>query len=75
MKFRFIGTYSGAETIDAGGVTFTGREPAEVTNEATIRRLRNHVEFEAVDALDHDGDGKKGGSLPKKRGRKPKADG
>ncbi len=77
MKYRFVGTYSGDETISCGGVTWHGREPSEVTDAEWLRRLANHPEFEAVpddaDPLDHDGDGEKGGSLPKKRGRKPKA--
>lgn len=50
MKFKFIGTYNGAETINAGGVVFTGREPAEVEDIALIARLTSHVEFEEVDA-------------------------
>lgn len=77
MKFRFIGTYTGDETISSGGVTWLGREPAEVTDAALIAKLEGHPEFEAVaddaDPLDRDGDGSPGGSLPKRRGRKPKA--
>ena len=51
MLFRFIGQYThGRTSIDAGGVLFEGREPTEVTDLELIRRLTNHVEFEAVEA-------------------------
>lgn len=51
MLFRFIGQYThGRTSIDAGGVLFEGHEPAEVTDAELIRRLTNHVEFEAVEA-------------------------
>lgn len=74
MLFKFIGQYTnGHTTVDAGGVLFTMHEPAEVTDGEMIRRLSGHQEFEAVDPLDHDGDGEKGGSLPKPRGRPRKA--
>lgn len=78
MRFRFIGTYTGAETITICGVKFVGREPSEATTKEACRRLPRHPEFEEVHPLDHDGDGVKGGSLPnavapRKRGRKPKA--
>lgn len=76
MKFRFTGTYSAAETISFGDVTWYGREPAEVSDAGWIARLSRHPEFDAVaddaDPLDRDGDGAPGGSLPKRRGRKPK---
>lgn len=71
MRFRFIGTYTGAETITLCGVTFVGREPSEATTDEARRRLPNHPEFEIVHPLDHDGNGTKGGSLPK-RGRTPR---
>lgn len=67
--YRFTGTYTGGRnSITLCGVTFNEREPSEVEGEA-LRRLRNHPEFEAVHPLDHDADGKPGGSLPRKRGR------
>lgn len=74
MLFKFTGRYTNGHTsINACGVTFEGNEPAEVTDPEAIRRLSNHPEFEEVDPLDHDGDGEKGGSLPKvRRGRPPK---
>lgn len=72
MRLRFTGIYTGGrEAITLCGVTFTGREPATVDGEA-LRRLSNHPEFEPVHPLDHDGDGEKGGSLPRKRGRPKK---
>lgn len=73
MIFRFIGKYTNGHTrINACGVWFEGHEPSEVPPEAVARLSRN-IEFEQVHPLDHDGNGVKGGSLPKKRGRKPKA--
>ena len=71
MLLKFIGLYTGGRnTITYGGVTFEGYEPAEVSDPVLAQRLLGS-EFEEVDPLDHDGDGEKGGSLPK-RGRKPK---
>lgn len=78
MLFKFIGRYTnGQTTINACGVTFEGDDPAEVTDTEAIRRLSGNPEFAEVDPLDHDGDGEKGGSLPKPRGRprKKKDDG
>lgn len=50
MLLRFIGDYTGKRTsITLFGVTFNGREPADMTDEEGIRRLSNHPEFEAVD--------------------------
>ena len=78
MRFRFIGQYTNGHTsINAGGVVFEGHEPAEVECLEAVRRLSANIEFEAVHPLDHDGDGKKGGSLPdavkpRKRGRPKK---
>ena len=73
MRFRFVGRYTNGHTaINACGVVFTGHEPAEVGEAEAIRRLSGHPEVEKVDPLDHDGDGAKGGSLPKKRGRPKK---
>ena len=81
MLFKFIGDYTNKHTsINAWGLVFEGREPLEVPAEL-VERFARHVEFEAVGAaahpLDHDGDGKPGGSLPdavkpRRRGRKPK---
>lgn len=72
MLFKFIGQYTNSHTsISASGVTFEGREPSEVTDPEAIRRLSGNPEFEPVHPLDHDGNGKKGGSLPR-RSRKPK---
>lgn len=49
MLFRFKGDYTGKRTsITLYGVTFEGREPADVTDADGIRRLSNHPEFEAV---------------------------
>lgn len=71
MLFRFIGLHTnGATGITMGGVRFEGTEPAEVSDPDGIRRLSNNPEFEVVHPLDHDGDGKKGGSLPKQRRKK-----
>ena len=71
MLFKFIGKYTNGHTaINACGVVFEGRDPADVTDDDGIRRLSNNPEFEAVHPLDHDGNGEPGGSLPKKRGRK-----
>lgn len=63
-KFRFTGQHTRGQTkIDNGGVVFTGHEPAEVTDAALIKRLRGHPEFvEVGNPLDHDGNGKAGGS-------------
>lgn len=68
MKFKFIGQYTNGHTsITYGDVTFEGHDPSDVTDEDWIRRLSGSQEFEQVgkgakDPLDHDGDGKKGGS-------------
>lgn len=64
-KFRFIGKHTGGRTsISLFGVTFEGVEPADVTSADGIRRLSNHIEFEAVDEP-HD-------EAPRKRGRPKK---
>jgi hypothetical protein len=69
MLFKFIGRYTcGHTSINASGVVFQGNEPAEVEDAEAIRRLSGNPEFEKVDPLDHDGNGEKGGSLPR-RGR------
>lgn len=73
MLFKFIGRYTNGHTsINASGVVFEGREPANVTEADAIRRISGNPEFEEVHPLDHDGDGEKGGSLPKRRGRPKK---
>jgi hypothetical protein len=73
VRFRFIGQYTNGHTsINAGGVVFEGREPAEVECAELARRLAANPEFEAVHPLDHDADGVKGGLPPRKRGRPKK---
>jgi hypothetical protein len=63
MQFRFIGQYTNGHTsITMYGTTFEGNEPADVSDSEAVRRLSGSPEFEAIDALDHDADGKKGGS-------------
>jgi hypothetical protein len=72
MLFKFTGRYTCGHTSNTvGGVTFEGHEPTEVPDEL-VERFTGHPEFEQVHPLDHDGDGAKGGSLPKRRGRPPK---
>lgn len=69
MRMKFTGQYTnGRETITYLECTFTGHEAREVPSEVA-ELLANHPEFEVVHALDHDADGEKGGSLPKRRGR------
>ena len=71
MLLKFIGQYTGAETICYPPYTFTGREPLEVDETTDMgRRLAGNVEFEQVHPLDHDGNGEPGGSLPKKTRKK-----
>lgn len=73
MRLRFIGEYTnGRETITYLGCTFEGHEPRDVSPEV-YALLAGHPEFEVIHPLDHDADGKPGGSLPKKRGRPRKA--
>ena len=73
MRYRFIGQYTlGRTSICMNGVTFEGHEPSEVPADIEFRFAGN-IEFAAVHPLDHDGDGKPGGSLPRKRGRPRKA--
>lgn len=53
MLFRFKGDYTGGRaSITLFGVTFDGREPADVTDADGIRRLSNHPEFEQVGLAD-----------------------
>lgn len=74
MLFRFIGQYTHGRTTINAGVDFVEHEPSEVDCPELQRRLSNNPEFERVEAhpLDHDGDGEKGGSLPKVRRGRPK---
>lgn len=77
MRLRFIGEYTnGRDTITYLGCTFHGHEPREIPPDVEAL-LSGHPEFEVIHLLDHDGDGVKGGSLPKRRGRprKVKANG
>lgn len=72
MKLRFIGEYTNDRTsITYLDCTFEGHEPREVSADVAAL-LKGHPEFEAVHPLDHDADGEKGGSLPRKRGRPKK---
>lgn len=49
MLFRFLGQYTGGRSsVDACGVAFHGREPTDVTDPDSIRRLSGHPEFELV---------------------------
>lgn len=74
MKFRFIGTYTGGhDSINACGVVFHGRDPSEVTDSEAIRRLSNHIEFEAVHAPVADPVADIAPLPPRKRGRPKKA--
>ena len=67
---RFIGQYTnGHTTISYLGCTFEGHDAREVSAEVAAF-LAGNPEFETIHPLDHDGDGEKGGSLPKKRRRK-----
>ncbi len=93
MEYYYRGAFSrGLDSIVSMGVTFNGREPSEVRDEAAARWFDGHPDYvrvpdepdntrreqrEAMRAalaakrhpLDHDGNGKKGGSL---KGRKKK---
>lgn len=67
MNFRFIGKYTNGRTsIATMGHVFVGHEPTQVEGAEAIRRLTNHVEFEAVEETED-------AAAPKRRGRKPKA--
>ena len=51
MLLRFIGDYTNGRTsMRICDVVFEGREPSEVTDPESIRRLENHPEFELVTA-------------------------
>lgn len=55
MKFIYRGNYSkglNSQTIMA--VTFTGREPSEVTDAAALKWFNDHPEYEAVPELVYD---------------------
>ncbi len=48
MKFIYRGEYSkGLDTLTVMAVTFTGREPSEVTDVAAINWFKGHPEYEA----------------------------
>lgn len=70
MLYRFTGEFTNGRTsLVQWGIEFAGGEPREVPADLAPS-FDTHPEFEVVDPLDHDGDGEKGGSLPKaKRGR------
>jgi hypothetical protein len=66
MKMRFIGQYTnGRETITYLGCTFQGHEPRDVPAEVHSL-LAGHPEFEIIHPLDHDANGRKGGSRKRK---------
>lgn len=68
MRFKFVGRYTnGHESITVFGVTFCGHEPADVDDPQSVARLEQNIEFQAVHPLDHDGDGKPGGSPPRRK--------
>lgn len=70
MLLRFIGIYSNKRTsMSICGVEFHGREPSEVTDPESIRRLENHPEFELVTASAAPVEVQE----PKRRGRPRKA--
>ena len=70
MRFRFIGQYTNGHTgINANGVDFVGREPAEVTDAAAIASLSRHPEFEVVP---DEAAAPVEAASPLKRGRKPR---
>lgn len=77
MRFRFIGKYTNGHTeVSIYGVRFVGHDPVTVDDDDTALNLMSHQEVEEVETdkpqLDHDDDGKAGGSKP--RGRPRKAD-
>jgi hypothetical protein len=67
MRYRFTGQYThGRTSLCLNGVEFEGRAPSEVPAELEWRFAR-HPEFEVIHPLDRDGDGHKGGSLPRRK--------
>ncbi len=49
MKFIYRGEYSkGLDTLTVMAVTFTGREPSEVTEAPSINWFNGHPEYEDV---------------------------
>jgi hypothetical protein len=75
MLFKFTGQYTGGrDAINACGIVFTGREPAEVTDADALRRLSGHPEFEAVTAakISIEAEPMNIPAPAKRRGRKPK---
>jgi hypothetical protein len=74
MRMRFIGKYQPGQTeITFLDHTFVGNEAREVSD-TFANQLVGHPELEVIHPLDRNGDGRKGGSLPRKRG-KAKPDG
>lgn len=66
MLFRFLGQYTGGRSsVNACGVVFHGREPADVTEPDGIRRLSGHPEFELVPVAEDRAEVPE----PKRRGR------
>jgi len=79
----------GLDSIEAMGVTFNGREPSEVRDAAAANWFDGHPDYVRVAVeppaetapvrrivahpLDHDANGKKGGSLPKFKRKKAPA--
>jgi hypothetical protein len=86
MRYMFRGDFSqGLFTVTTMGVTFSGRTPSEVTDLAAANWFDGHPDYVRVaeepapevprprimsHPLDHDKNGKKGGSLPRKRKKK-----
>jgi hypothetical protein len=68
MKLKFIGEYTnGRTTISYLGCTFEGHELRDVSPEV-YALLKGHPEFQELHPLDHDGNGRKGGSRKRKAG-------
>lgn len=50
MKFKFAGNFSKCSDVEEQmKITFVGREPSEVTDEAAIAWFYGHPEFVAVE--------------------------
>lgn len=62
MRFKFIGEHTNGRTsITLFGVTFEGDDAPDVTEQRAIDAFLAHPEFQKIDPLDHDANGKKGG--------------
>lgn len=70
-KIRYIGSGDPTEDLSttAFGETFEKGRWHKLTPELEV--LAANPMFEVTDPLDHDGDGKKGGSLPKEHVHEP----